>query len=664
MSARYWHSFASQPGSLDPQNYLSTATIRTWWNTSVTYTDTHTFSPTLLNTALFGFNRTIGPATQVRPEKGFADLGSKIYNDDLKQIYVAVSGYFTMNTGDTNTFYRDEYQFSDTIRWTRGRHQLTFGGEYGKGFGDIVNNFRADGRFSFNGSAPFTGESLADLMVGKFQNFTQGIGEYKNTRFNIFSLFFQDSMRLTRRLTVDLGMRWDPYFPYTDLLGRVAAWRPGQQSTRYINAPRGVLYAGDPGLSPGGFNRVWNNFGPRAGFAWDVFGNGKTSLRGGYGIFFDRQNTIATNPQANQGPFGTVVSLDGNNVNSMTDPYAGATNPFPAPLNPPSDVKFVLPHNAVVWEEHMRNPYLQAFNLTLEREVAAGFIARIAYAGSKGTRLNATRELNPAVYAPGATTATTNQRRPLFPNGFGNINLSEPTSNSTFHSLQLTAERRFSKGFTLLANYMFSKSLDDGSDNKYGPNRTNPYNQRYDKGPSDFDHTHVLTASSLWQLPIPVHGRVTQLLIGGWNLTGILTLQSGFPFTVGSGVDNARTGTGGQRAEVIGNPYFSGDRSRGEQVAQWLNKAAFAPNALGAFGSQGRNIFRGPGLASLDLGLHKNFKVRERLTTQFRFEAFNALNRPNLNGPTTSLNSGNFMLTTSTGPFEARILQFALRVMW
>jgi hypothetical protein len=175
----------------------------------------------------------------------------------------------------------------------------------------------------------------------------------------------------------------------------------------------------------------------------------------------------------------------------------------------------------------------------------------------------------------------------------------------------------------------------------------------------------VFTASSLWELPpVKVENRAADLLIGGWALSGILTLQSGFPFTVGSGVDNARTGTGGQRADLIGNPYLSGGRSRGEQIAQWLGRDAFALNALGTFGNQGRNMFRGPGLATLDLGLQKNFRVTERFTTQFRFEAFNALNRPNLAGPDGNRSSGNFMRTTSTGPFEPRILQFALKVIW
>ncbi len=668
VSGRFWRSWAEQPGALDPRNYLTAVGARKWLNYSTTVTDTHVFSATLINSFLFSYNHTNGPVLPIYPEKSLTALGVKMYNDDKPQYHLTVNGYFgTLNTGDTNDFFRDEYQYSNTLRWSRGRHQISLGGEYGRGLNDVVNNFRANGQFSWNGSAPFTGDALADFFVGKFAALVQGIGEYKNTRFTIVALFAQDSMKLTRRFTLDLGVRWEPFFPYTDELGKLSAWRPGQRSTRYPNAPVGVLYPGDPGLPDGGYNTAWNNLGPRLGFAYDIFGDGKTSLRGGYGIFYDRMNLLQTNQAATQGPFGTIVNINGNAANSFTDPYAGAVNPFPAPLNPPREVQFVLPHVAFLYEEHMRNGNLQGWNLTLEREVRGGLLARIAYAGSKGSRLFSGRELNPAIYAPGATTATTNQRRLLAPLGYGSIILVEPVGNSTFHSLQLTGERRFRKGFSILGNYMWSKSIDDGSANKgNGVSHTDPFNSRFDKGPADFDHTHVFTLSGLWQLPVHFTSRPLNAVLGGWNLTGIATLQSGPTFTVGSGVDNARSGTGGQRADLIGNPYFSGDRSRNEVISQYLNKAAFAPNALGTFGNLGRNRFRGPGLAVVDLGLHKDFRVTERVNTQFRFETFNTFNRVNLNLPDSNQSSGNFLRITSTlpGAGDPRILQFALRLQW
>jgi outer membrane receptor protein involved in Fe transport len=425
---RFWVSQASTPPYLDPQNFLAQNTGRVWRNTIVSINDTHTFSPRFINNAVFTFNRTNNDNFQVYPPS-LASLGSRYYNDDFPQYHLTVSGYFTLNTGDTNSFLRNEYQIADTARLSVGRHELSFGGDYSYGQGDIVNNFRANGQFEWANSAPFTGNALADFFLGKFATFRQGVGEYKNTRFHYLGLFVQDNLRVNARLTLNVGLRWDPFFPYTDANGRLAGFRPGNQSRVYVNAPRGVLYPGDEGFPDGGYDTAWLNFGPRFGFAYDLSGNGKTSLRGGYGIFYDHPNTISTNSAANQGPFGTILSFDGNSVNSFSDPYAGSNDPFPLSRDPKPDVTFPLPHTVFSYDPDFRNGYLQAWNLTVEREIFPSALLRVAYAGSKGTRLAILRELNAAVYVPGATTETNNQRRPLAPI-FSNITNVEATGRA------------------------------------------------------------------------------------------------------------------------------------------------------------------------------------------------------------------------------------------
>jgi outer membrane receptor protein involved in Fe transport len=662
LSGRVFTSKANQQAYLAPGNYFSSQPGAAWRNTSVAITDTHTITPALVNVALFSYNRTNNLNQPIYPAQGFADLGSNMYNDKTPEIYLQVNGYFLLDTNDTNSFLREEYQASDTLRWAKGPHQLSFGVDYGHGIGDIVNDYRANGYFTFDGSAPFTTDALADFLLGKFYNLTQGIGEYKNTRFNIFSAFVQDSYRVTPRLTLDLGLRWDPFFPYTDVHGKLAAYFPGQQSTRYINAPPGILYAGDPGVPPGVYPRRWADLGPRVGFAWDVFGNGKTALRGGYGIYYDRPNTISTNSQADQAPFGTIVNVSGNAMNSLSDPYVGRTNPFPASITPPKDVAFVLPDVAYMATEGLRNAQLQSWNLTLERQLPGNAVVRVAYAGSKGTHLASLREGNAAVYAPGATSATTDQRRPLYPN-FGQITLVEPGDNSSYQSLQLTLERRFMNRFTILADYTWGKSIDTSSFNKQtGQTVTDPYNRSFDRGLSDFNHAQEFNLSGLWDLPITPSGRVAKALIGGWQLSGIVQMHSGQPFPLFSDVDNSYSGIGSDRPDLIGNPYISGSRSRGAQIAEWLNPAAFTTNALGTFGNVGRNVFIGPGYAATDLALQKNFQVIERASIEFRAEAFNAFNRVNLQNPTGDLLSGNFMVINAA--FDPRILQFAVRVKW
>lgn len=659
LSGRYYKSWAESPAYLDQTNVLAQTSGGKWYNESVSITDTHTFSPTIVNQALFSFSHTDGAFQPIQPTKSLVDLGAKYSNAAIYKWQISISGYFNIDTADTNNFPRRERQFVDTVRWSHGKHQITFGGDYSRGHNDAINNFRANGQWAFGGTSLFTNDGLADFLIGRFNTLTQGVGEYKNTNVTHLGLFFQDSIKLTRRLTIDVGMRWEPFFPFTDDNGKLAVWRPGEKSQRYLNAPVGVLYVGDPGVPDSGIPARWNNFAPRLGFAWDVMGDGKTAIRGGYGIFYDYPNALSTNSQADQAPFGTVLTTFGSLTNSFNDPYAGTINPFPGSLNPPKDAIFPQYSTQFVYAGDFRNPYVQSWNLTVERQLPVGFVLRTSYAGSKGTRLAAPRELNPAVFALGVTTATTNQRR-FYQPAMGSTPILESVGNSTFHALQVTAERRYQKGLTILANFQFSKAIDDSSLNKQNGNvRTNPTNQRFDKGLADFYRKYVFNLSGLYELPIHPSRPLMRALIGGWNLNAISSINTGAPFTVTSGVDNAFTGAGNQRADLVGNPYFSGDRSHQEIISQYLQVSAFAPNAVGTYGNLGRNTFIGPGFATLDLGVVKDFAPQERLKAQLRFEMFNSLNHANFSNPTSSRTSGTFMQITSAG--DPRILQLALR---
>ncbi len=674
LSGHAFWSRAHSPGNLTPTNYYEETDIRDWHNTSYVGNAQWTLRPNLLNQTIVGYNKTDGPASHVFPDKNWNDLGVPITLDQYNQFYIQFQSISSINTGDTNNFIRDETQLGNTTRWTVGKHNLTFGGEYHYARGDIVNNFRAQGRFYFTRTAGYTGYDVADFLLGRFAEFIQGAGEFKNTRFHVINTFFNDSIKLRRGLTVDLGVRWEPYLPNTDLFGKVVVWGgPAARSTRYVNAPAGILYAGDPGVPAGGFKTTWGNVAPRIGLAWDVTGDGQTALRAGYGIFYDRLNTLQTNSAADEAPFGTVVDYFGGPTDTMADPYANVAggNPFPKigfaaigteVLNPGSDAAFSLPMAAFLYARDLRNPYVQSWNLTLERQIGKGWLARTSYAGSKGTALASGRDINAPFPDSQAATSTTNRRRPMYAAGLGQVVLMEPAGNSTYHSLQLTAEKRFSRGFTVLADYTFAKTIDDnvGSANKAnGVNVTNPYNQAFDRGPSDYDLRQVFNFSGIWVLPVKASNRVANAFIGGWNMTSIAAWRSGFPFSVVSGQDNARTGQGSQRADLTGVSPSLSYSGHGAMAAQYLNKAAFTVNALGTYGILGRNVFRGPGSFSLDWGLHKDFPIWESARLQFRFEAFNLLNNVNLSNPNGTVTSGNFMKITSAG--DPRILQFALR---
>jgi hypothetical protein len=661
--ARYFTSHATQPGYLAPGDYFSSVAGSLWRNTTVVGSDTQTFSASLVNTALFSFNRTSNTNSPSYPTS-WTSFGVDMYVlPTTPEIYVCADGYFCIETGNPTTFFRQEYQFQDTVRWAKGKHQISFGGEYGRGLGDDNDTYEANGFFDFNSAAPFTGNALADFMIGKFNSFTQAGVQYKNTRFNIFDLFGDDSIRVTPRLTIDVGVRWDPFFPYTDLRGRLSTYVPGTQSTRFVNAPPGLLFPGDPGEPPGGYNRVWNNVGPRVGVAWDVFGDGRTALRGGYGLYFDRPNTISTNNGASQQPFAPAVTINGNGQNSFAEPYAGSTNPFPSSLVPSTSVPFLLPDVVPsAYTRSMRNAQLQSWNLTLERQLPEQFVLRIAYAGSKGMHLVNLLEGNAAVYAPGATTETTDQRRPLYPN-YGSLTLNEPNATSNYNALQVNAERRFVKGLTILANYTFAKSIDTSSLNKEtGQTVTDPTDINFDRGLSDFNHAHVFNLSGIWALPVKFNQRLAQTLVGGWQLSGLVTIRSGQPFDLYSNEDNSLSGIGLDRPDIVGKPFILGSRSKLARLREWLNPAAFAQNAPGTFGTVGRNAFVGPSFTSTDLSLSKNFQVNERFGVQFRAEAYNTFNHTNLYNPNGNLLSTTFLAINQA--FDPRILQFALRLRW
>jgi hypothetical protein len=656
---RVWVSRASTPPFLASGNILTSAFGRTWQNTVLSFNDTYVLTPTLLNNLVVTFNRTNNRNFQIYPPD-YSTLGINVHNDRTPQWFFNVSGYFGINSGDTNTFLRDEFQIMDTVRWTRGRHEVATGFDYSFGQGDIVNNFRANGRFTFSSAAPFTGDALADFLLGKFSSFEQAVGEYKNTRMHFLATFIQDTFRVNPRLTLNLGLRWDPFVPYSDVNNRLACYRPGQMSQVYVNAPAGALFPGDPGCPAGGYDASWMDFGPRVGFAYDPLGDGKSSIRGGYGMFYDRPNTISTNSAANQGPFGTLVSFPGDATNNVMNPYAGRVNPFPQdPFDVPPTAPFFLPHTMFSYDENLRNGRLQSWNVTAEREILPTYLVRVAYAGSAGDRLAILNQLNPAIYEPGATTATTNQRRQLFPL-FNSITSVEATGRSRYHSLQLTLDKRFAGSLSVLSNYTLSRAMDHSSENKQtGATQTNPFDLEFDWGPANSDRRHRWVTSVLWAIPGTFDTAALDAVLSGWSLTGILSMQTGVGLSVTSGVDNARTGTGGQRADLVGDPNLSSDRSTQEKIAAWFNTAAYAPNALGTFGTAGRNALRGPGYKNVDLGLHKTFEAGPT-KLQVRVESFNAFNWVNLGNPNTSQNSANFGRILNAD--DPRIMQFAMRV--
>ena len=294
-----------------------------------------------------------------------------------------------------------------------------------------------------------------------------------------------------------------------------------------------------------------------------------------------------------------------------------------------------------VFDTGFRPSYQETWNFTIEREVMRNLAVHASYVGNQGRHLSYGLDANYARYVPGASAvANTQQRRPF--QDFGSILNAVSGSNSSYHGLQLSVERRVSQSFSFEANYTWSKSIDIAStDQEVGQGSSIiPTSLQANRSVSNFDIPHRFVTSIVWVLPkFRQSGALLRNVIGGWESTGLLTVQSGSPFTIGSGTDRSFSGLGIDHADLVGDPFLDTSRPRKDLIAQYFNRAAFAPNALGTFGTAPRNLMRGPGLVTLDAGLMKNFRIKDRAGLQFRAEFFNAPNRVNLGNPSTNLNS-------------------------
>lgn len=657
INARYLYNYFRSPANDSPLVF-ATRPQRATPSHNLSLGHTRIFSPTLLNTVQFAMNRRTDEGIPVWTTS-LADLGMKnVYSDKpLPTFTLGVAEAFFVETTERITTRPHAYTISDIVRWTKSRHEMSMGFEYR--YQSLYKNYRwlLDPYVDFDGYA--TGYGIADFFLGLPGSITQmAYGEVAQMHMPVYSTFFQDNIRVTPRLTFNVGLRFEPFIPYVDDGNRVSVFRPGKQSQVFTNAPAGLLFVGDAGVPRGGTNSDINNLAPRFGFAWSPFANNRTSVRGGYGIFYDASPMSAiANVFQGVAPFGTTVSLSPP-PGPFDDPYAG-NNPFPMPFPPPRDINFPEFLTAATYPPTYKTAYLQDWHLTIEREVYRNVVVRLGYAGSKGTSLLQGWDANAAVYIPGQSTiANTDSRRPYAPD-FSSVWVVDSVSGSNYHSFQASVDKRFSDNFSLLANYTWAKSIDYGSGaGTLWPDFTNPWDHDIDRGLSDFHRAHRFVTSGLWQLPgLRGQSPLTKAIASGWSLAGVLTLQTGPYFMVRSGRDNSRSGQGYDRADLVGDIA----RPAGaDPVREWFNTAAFVQNAVGTFGNSGRNIVPGPGMAQLNFMISKSFTVYRESSLQFRAEFFNLTNHPNFIAKRTErLTSGTFGRLTSAE--DPRILQFGLK---
>ena len=616
---------------------------------------TFTPKPNLINNVLFSYNRNDTKRVSAAPY-GLNTIGVNIGQPAVPEISLSVTSYFSIATGRQGEFDRPAYDFSDNAHWIHGIHEISFGGELLKIQTNVDNTFRQSGDFRFRGTT-YSGNALSDFLIGRVDRFIQGGGDFRAQRGTLASLFVQDNIRLTRSFNLNIGLRWDPWIPFNEVYGRTPCYVPGAHSVRYPNAPTGYLLSGDPGCPDGGTTSRYGQFAPRLGFAYTM-DKSRTVVRGGFGIFYQPPFTEAFGTLTNSAPFSPQFTLFGV---SFDNPWTGQTNPFPAsygPAIPGKDAKFDVPTAVVGLSPGWRPPRVASWNVALERQVTRDVLARVAYAASKGTFLGYNLDLNPATYRPGATTGDTQARRPN--QTFQNIVEDVSGGNSIYNSLQVTLEKRFSDGFNVSANYTFGKSIDQVSylTDTCSTNVINPYNAGAYRAVSDFNVPHRFVMNYLWQLPSPKDSPVLKALVGGWQTTGILNWQSGFPLTITSGEDDSLTGVGNDLADVVSKPSLTSG-PLGQRITKWFTTQSFKTAAPGTFGNVGRNIMHGPGTFNVDFSIQRMFAIRDRAKVQFRAEFFNGLNHTLLNNPNTTVTSSTFGQITSAR--DPRIIQLALK---
>jgi len=668
LSGRYYFTDFNGPPEVGPANILAASTagnaVRVQ-NISLNYT--YAASPTLLINSTFGLNRQRGGSLS-STDFGLADAGAKIIGpesiDGLNsppELVVTVTDGFRIRTNHLGDFDRGDFTIREVVTKIAGAHELRFGGEAVRVSNHIINTYQMAGQVTFNGQ--LSGNGLSDFMFGRISRFRQGGGEFKDLKGTKWGFFLQDNWRVSSRLNLNLGIRWDPFIPYYDREGRVVCYQPGtsQRSGRFPNAPLGFLFGGDnnpdPGCPQAGFDNRWGNFGPRVGLAYRLTEDGKTSLRMGGGIYYTPIQSSQMNPFTNIAPFAGTFTL--NDV-PFEDPFGsiGQANPFPNNFGntlPDSNFEF-SPINDVrrYFSPDFKVPQLITWNVRLERQLASDVVLSVAYLGNKSTYLLVGPDENIAVFEPGATLGNIQARR-LDPT-FSRVRRADAGGNSNYHALQWNLEKRFSRRYSVLANYTWSRTLDN-IDN-------HPLDRRSRYGLAREDVEQNFKFSNILDLPTANVKGFADKILNGWQVNSIVIWQSGFPFSVSSGRSNSFTGAGGELADFSGGDPVLQNQSHGQQVLGYFDTSLFSANAIGTFGNSGRNILRGPRFFNADFGLLKNTSINEQVRVQFRAEFFNLFNNVNFQFPNSNASSSQVGRITSVVPDSQRVIQFGLKLMF
>ena len=663
LTASYYETAGKN--SISPGGNISWSTENfTWRQQNVNLSDTLTLNANTVNQFWLGYTRNFWGRLNT-PQTSLGDFGSTFNVQGPPALpQITVSGYFTLSQAIAGPVAGTNfYSMRDQVSLTHGRHTLKFGGEISLNKDiqqTLLNNY---GVFSFTGTK--TGNALADYVAGLPVSMNQDAPITAMDNFWVGAFFLQDDFRIHPHLTLNLGLRYELQQPPTDPFNRESTFKLGVQSQvlKGSQVPTGLLVPGDPGIGRGIVSMKWNHVSPRLGLAWDPSGDGKTSIRAGAGIFYGSVSGNEWNSTSNYNPFAVRQTFP--NVGTLSNPYLnqpGGVSPFPFTYDP-NNPRFILPASIYGVAPNFVWPYTYQFNFSVQRQVMKDLTLTAAYVGSFAHRLPFAVDLNYPFYNSTATSSNVNNRRPIQPGTLSQIYSVQSVMQASYNSLQITAEKRFSHHVSAKGFFTFAKSLEDVQlDN----NTVNGLAQDYralnlERGRSDNDRRKVAVGSFIWKMDY--FNRVNPFLraiVNDWELSAIVSLQSGLPFSVTTGTDVNLDGNSNDRANLIGNPFLDPHRSRNDVSNAWFNVAAFVKGANGTDGTAARNLMTGPGSKNVDMGIFRNLKFKERMTLQVRGEFTNVFNLVNLSNPNAALNAA--AVGTIRSAASMRQVQLGLRM--
>jgi hypothetical protein len=643
-----------EPPTTRPIGTTSVATLQ-----DVMFSNTHVFSNTAINVARVSYNRiSANPALT-------SGLQNSAYGINLPHnvpsaqglANITINGFFSLGDAQQPFVERlnEVAQITDDFTWVTGGHQLKFGVDVRREHMFIAFVNRPNGDFTFNGV--HTGNAAADFLLGlpsQFRRTTQNTSQDGHGW--IYAGYVQDEFRPLSNLTLNAGMRYEVSVPFVDINDALNAFRPGQQSQRFPDAPTGLVYPGDPGVPRGTYATDKNNIAPRVGIAWDPTGTGRTSVRAAWGIFYDAlagqgdffQNGVLAPPftpllEVNAPP--TAITL-----RQPLESVSGGANNFPPGLI------------FIGWGEDFEQPSAQHFNVNWQQELTSRIGIEVGYVGSRGKNLPIFMEVNPGVFTPGQTQPGAR----IFP-AFSLVRPTFSVAQSWYDSLQGSVRMRPTNGMSFLVSYTLAEAEDHVSGLNIGgearpvlpvtigDDASIEQALAFEKGHALFDVRHRFVISFNAELPTPA-GTLAAWLLGGWQLNGIVQAQTGFPTTAIDNTLSIRYLT--NRPNQTCDPNDDAPRT----VEQWFTTSCFARRPLAATGEPGtapRNSIRGPGFARTDLSLFRNIQILNNHRLQLRIEAFNVFNQARFGQPGNQIGTPNFGRITSAE--DGRIVQLAVK---